>query len=210
MGYTHTGPADRSRGTIRKLFGTDMPLFREHLLRLDPQSRRDRFVGAVSDAYLAAYAERCFASEGLVYGYVEDGRVRGAAELQPYGEWSDLRAEAAFSVEAPWRCQGIGSALFEHLLVAARNRRVRQLAMSCLAYNRPMQALARKYRADLALERGEVVGTVATAGPTPFTLMQEAVDDARGFMSAAADLQQRIWQPLGAAPAATPATQTAR
>lgn len=195
MDAPRTEPGTPARGTIRKLFDTDLPLFREHLLRLDPVSRRDRFIGAVGDGYLATYAERCFASDGLVYGYVEDGRVRGVAELQPYGAMAERHAEAAFSVEDDWRCQGVGSALFARLVVAACNRNVRLLAMNCLAHNRPMLALARKFGAELTLAHGETLGTLRGRGPTPFTLLEEALDDARGFTDAALDLQRRIWAP---------------
>ncbi len=37
-------------GIIRELQATDLPLFRDHLLRLDPSSRRDRFNGSTDEA----------------------------------------------------------------------------------------------------------------------------------------------------------------
>ena len=35
-------------GVVRRLWPSDMPAFRDHLLRLDAQSRHDRFAMAVS------------------------------------------------------------------------------------------------------------------------------------------------------------------
>jgi len=46
------------RGAIRQLRPSDLPRFREHLLRLDTASRRDRFNGLVDDAFLQNYAAR--------------------------------------------------------------------------------------------------------------------------------------------------------
>ena len=43
-------------GNFRKLLPTESVLFRDHLLRLDPDSRRLRFANSVPDDYVAAYA----------------------------------------------------------------------------------------------------------------------------------------------------------
>ncbi len=189
-------------GTIRKLFVTDLLLFRDHLLRLDAETRRNRFIGAVNDAYLVQYAQHCFAGKGIVFGHIDGGLVRGAAELQPFDASGRVEAEAAFSVEPAYRRAGIGGALFERLIVAARNRGVRRLTMNCLAHNTAMRALARKYRAELTVDGWETVGNIAANGPTPFTLIGEAMDDARGFATAAIDLQRRIWLAPRAVPSA--------
>ena len=180
-------------GSIRKLFATDLPLFRDHLLRLDADSRRSRFIGGVSDEFIAAYAARCFAKDAIVFGYVEDGLVRGAAELHP-SEGSDLTtAEAAFSVEPEFRRKGLGTDLFGHLLRTARNHGVEHLRMNCLAHNEAMKALARKYKAKLVLDHWETVAHLNTGTPTIFTLYREALDDAIDFTKAALNLQRRIW-----------------
>ena len=50
-----------ANGSIRTLTAREMPLLREHLLRLDPGSRRDRFHGATADSFVDSYAARCLA-----------------------------------------------------------------------------------------------------------------------------------------------------
>ena len=45
-------------GTIRKLWSTEGPKLRDHLLRLDPSNRRMRFAHAVSDQFITDYASR--------------------------------------------------------------------------------------------------------------------------------------------------------
>ena len=72
-----------------------MPAFRDHLLRLDPQSRRDRFSGGVSDDFLIDYAAHCFGAGDLVFGAFVDGALRGAGELRS--------ADSIWSERAPFR-----------------------------------------------------------------------------------------------------------
>src|SRR5690349_23156148 len=88
-----------AEGTIRRLWPTETDKFRDHLLRLGKESRRMRFAHSVSDAFIEEYARRLGQYGSLVYGYLIDGRVRGAAELRRLGDtWGD-EAEVAFSVE---------------------------------------------------------------------------------------------------------------
>ena len=50
-------------------------------------------------------------------------------------------AEAAFSIEKAWQSHGVGSELLKRTLLAAGNRGIRMLHMSCLANNQRMQQL---------------------------------------------------------------------
>jgi RimJ/RimL family protein N-acetyltransferase len=178
---------------IRKLWPSDLDRFREHLLRLDPASRSSRFAMNVSDAFLERYAETSLGpsaqAQGIVvFGHFSAGGLRGAAELRPV---SRREAEAAFSVEPVCRGRGIGTALFSRLIVSARNRKMKRLYMSCLVHNRAMQALASKFEAQLVFEAADVLGIVDHDGPTPATLMDEALADAKGYATAIIDLQKR-------------------
>src|SRR5262247_2219885 len=98
-------------GSIRRLWPTDAELFREHLLRLDKESRRLRFAHAVSDAFIEEYANRMDEFGSMVFAYIVAGRVRGAAELRRLGDVWGVEAEAAFSVERIHQDNGIGSEL---------------------------------------------------------------------------------------------------
>lgn len=159
-------------GLVRRLWPGDIGLASAHLLRLDPDSRRSRFTGTVSDAYLERYAHEALASDGLVLGYRLGEAVRGMAELQMTGP---DRAEAAFSVEAGHRRRGVGRALFRRLLLAARNRGARTIHLRCLPHNRAMQELARRHGARLVHDGDEMLGEVETDAPTALSLWQETV-----------------------------------
>lgn len=182
----------RATGTIRKLWPQEQTLFRDHLLRLDKASRAMRFAHGVSDSFIEDYARQMSDAGSTVFAYIEDGEVRAAAELKKLGDTWGREAEAAFSVETAYQEQGIGSDLMGRVIRAARNRGVGLLYMSCLSSNGKMQAIARKYEADLRFELGEVIGEIVPQEPNYFSLLAEAVDDRVGFMMAVLDLQRRV------------------
>jgi RimJ/RimL family protein N-acetyltransferase len=181
-----------SGGNIRKLWPTETEKFRDHLLRLDKEARRMRFAHSVSDSFIEDYAARMADMGSVVYGYIEDGEVRAAAELRKLGDTWGTEAEAAFSVEKAYQDKGVGSELMGRVIRAARNRGLQRLYMSCLAENTKMQAIARKHEADLRFEYGEVVGEIVPESPNYFSILAEAVEDRVGFMMAVLDLQKRL------------------
>jgi GNAT superfamily N-acetyltransferase len=181
---------------IRKLWIGEADIYRDHLLRLDADSRRNRFAGAVSDEFVREYAELSFGIDALIHGFFVDGALHGAAELRPIGAPLMREAEAAFSIEKPWQSHGVGSLLLERTLLAARNRGVKFLHMACLADNRRMQQLARKYDAELTFDFSNVVGEVATPRPTPLSVMREILADGHGFATAMFDVQSRLHRPV--------------
>jgi GNAT superfamily N-acetyltransferase len=179
-------------GTIRKLWPKETNKFRDHLLRLDKDSRRMRFAHGVSDSFIDDYAARMGDMGSIVHAYVVDGEVRGAAELKKLGDTWGKEAEAAFSVEVPYQEHGVGTELMGRVIRAARNRGVQHLYMSCLAENAKMQTIARKHEAALRFEFGDVVGEIVPQGPNYFSIMAEAMDDRVGYLMAVFDLQARV------------------
>ncbi len=180
------------RGDIRKLWPSEWTKFRDHLLRLDKMSRRMRFAHGVSDSFIEDYAARMAEMGGIVYGYVEDGELRAAAELKKLGDTWGREAEAAFSVEQPLQEHGIGTELMGRVIRAARNRGVQHLCISCLAENSKMRAIAAHFGAELRFDYGEIVGEIVPEGPNYFSLLAEAVEDRFGYMMAVLDLQSRV------------------
>jgi len=182
-------------GLIRKLWIGEAEHYRDHLLRLDSESRRNRFAGAVSDEFVRDYADLSFGIDALIHGFFVDDTLRGAAELRQVGSPMTREAEVAFSIEKPWQSHGVGSMLLERTLLAARNRGFKLLHMACLAENRRMQQLARKFDAELTFDFGSVVGEVEAPQPTPLSLMRELVADGHGFATAMLDVQSRLLRP---------------
>lgn len=150
-----------ARGTVRTLSQQEeLPLLRDHLLRLDRTSRHDRFHGFIDDSFIRRYAERCANDGTVIIAYFEDGVVRGAAELHPPEQSEDGLPEIAFSVESCVRRRGVGSLLFQRVISEARWKGYRQLRVTTGAQNHAMRALAAKFGAHLAFRHGESTGTI--------------------------------------------------
>jgi len=179
-------------GMIRKLWIGEIDAYRDHLLRLDRESRSRRFSGAVSDEFVAHHATSAGKLGIVLHGFFVDGILRGAAELRSFGSVFARAGEAAFSIEQPWQSHGVGTILLERTLLSARNRGIKSLQLHCLADNSRMQQLARKFDADLKFDFGSVVGEVDPPRYTPLSLMREAVADAHGVTSAWLEAQSRL------------------
>ena len=149
------------KGYVRTLRQQEeLPLLRDHLLRLDPQSRHDRFNGFLEDGFIESYAAKCADDGTVIIAYIENGVVRGAAELHPPDQSPDALPEIAFSVEASVRRQGVGSILFRRLIKEARFKGYQTLRITTGAQNQAMRALANKFGAHLAFRQGESTGSI--------------------------------------------------
>jgi len=62
-----------------------LPLLRDRLLRLDPESRHDRFNGYLDDGFIDRYAARCAGDGILVVAYMENGLRSPSASKPAYG-----------------------------------------------------------------------------------------------------------------------------
>ncbi|MFC5386402.1 GNAT family N-acetyltransferase [Aquamicrobium segne] len=147
-------------GVIRQLRPSDLPKFRDHLLRLDATSRRERFNGLVHDRFISAYAYRSFAAGTTIIAYLEGDEVLGAAEIHERAGTQEPTAEIAFSVEPHLQHRGLGRLLFAQLIEKARDFGYTKLLISTTPQNAPMRALARRYNAHLAFQDGETLGNI--------------------------------------------------
>jgi len=182
-------------GVIRKMWIDRAGPYRDHLLRLDADSRRNRFGGAVSDEFILNYIELSLGLDVVIHGFFVDGALRGVAELRPLGRGFAGEAEAAFSIEQPWQSHGVGTALLERTLLAARNRGIKLMHMACLVNNRRMIDLAKKFEAELKFDYGSVIGEVEAAHPTPMSVLREFVADSHGFATAMLDVHSKMLRP---------------
>ena len=162
--------------TLRKLRPDESGLYRDFLLSLDPQTRRDRFCGGVSDAYLSQYAQRSLNSNALLYGCFQDDQLCGGGGL--HADAPGEPAEAAFVVSPGARHHGIGAALLDVIVLAARNRNHPVIRVTCLPTNVAMHRLAQKADARLILSYDEAVGEIYAPRPNALSWLREAFADA--------------------------------
>ena len=174
----------------------ELPLLRDHLLRLDPTSRHDRFNGFLDDSFIERYAEKCASDGTIVVAYMENGIVRGAAELHPPDAWEDSLPEIAFSVESCVRRQGVGSILFTRLIAEARWKGYRTLRVTTGAQNGAMRALASKFGAHLVFRHGESSGTIEVKPLPQAELAKLAIDTPLAAARAVINFNRACWKLL--------------
>jgi GNAT superfamily N-acetyltransferase len=150
-------------GAVRQLRPSESHLFKAHLLRLDAESRHDRFNGGTSDAFVDAYADRCFREGATVVAYVDGGKVLGAAELHERPEFDVPTGEIAFSVERKLQHHGVGRRLFRRIIAHAQALGYTQLKVTTHPGNVAMRRLARSFGAQLSFVEGETTGTILLA-----------------------------------------------
>jgi RimJ/RimL family protein N-acetyltransferase len=171
MYYVTTAGSAAAGGSVRLLTAEELPQLREHLLRLSPESRHDRFNGYTDDSFIARYAARCVTDDTIIVVYLENGVVRGAAELHRPDEVNPF-PEIAFSVEARVRRRGVGSILFTQLIAKAKSLGYQSLRITTGSQNEAMRALAHKFGAQLSFARGESSGNIdLTQHALPSALM---------------------------------------
>ena len=193
LDYTH-----RPRpgfGYVRTLSQQEeLPLLRDHLLRLDPESRHDRFNGYLDDSFIERYAAKCADDGTVIVAYMESGIVRGAAELHPPEQSDDGLPEIAFSVEDCVRRQGVGSLLFRRLISEARWRGYHTLRVTTGSGNEAMRALANKFGAHLEFRSGETTGTIDLTPQPQAELAKLAIDAPLSAARAVMSFNRACWK----------------
>ena len=149
-----------SQSVLRLLDETDRAAFLAHLLRLGPKGRYNRFSASVSDDTISAYALRPFKAENFIFGFFDQGVLRGVAEAHGMDELCTA-VELAFSIELGWRGQGLGKVLFDRALAEARKRGVRELHLHCLAHNFAMLSLLRLFTSQIRFDENEAYAVIA-------------------------------------------------
>ena len=192
----HKQIAGSIRDAVRILRREELPLLRDHLLRLDRVSRHDRFHGFMDDSFIERYAEKCAHDGTIIIAYLQDGAVRGAAELHPPDQSPDGLPEIAFSVEASVRRRGVGSTLFRNLIAEARTRGYGNLRITTGAQNDAMRALAQKFGAHLTFRHGESTGTIDLGKQNQPALASPAMAGTIEAARAIANFNRAYWRML--------------
>ncbi len=172
----------------------ELPLLRDHLLRLDPESRHDRFNGYLDDSFIERYAAKCADDGTVIVAYMENGIVRGAAELHPPEQSGDDLPEIAFSVENCVRRHGVGSLLFRRLISEARWKGYRTLRVTTGSSNEAMRGLASKFGAHLEFRHGESTGTIDLSPQPQDELAKLAIDAPLNAARAVMSFNRACWK----------------
>lgn len=197
MSHEDTFGARPGFGYVRALSQQEeLPLLRDHLLRLDSRGRYDRFNGFVDEDFIERYAAKCAADGTVIIAYMENGIVRGAAELHPPAQSEDGLPEIAFSVEARVRRKGIGSLLFRRVISEARWKGYRTLRVTTGSENHAMRALAAKFGAQLIFRHGESSGIIEIEPVRQAEFARVAIETLLAAARAVVDFNRACWKLL--------------
>jgi RimJ/RimL family protein N-acetyltransferase len=172
-----------SGALIRELRKDEFHTYSDLFVNLDPESRRNRFCGALSDSCVAEHTRRAWDTNVAIFGYFVSAELRGVSELHPF----DLRdtAEAVFAVHQGFRRRGIGTALLHVTMLAAQRHGYRTITIACLRHNFAMRRLAQKVGAKLMLTLDEIEGEITVSQglrdtPTHLSLLDARPRDRAG------------------------------
>lgn len=173
--------------SYRKIIPTEVGVYVDHLLSLDSRDRYSRFTGTVSDRAIALRCERLDWTRVTLLGAWDGGRLVGVAELCTDRALWPGQAELALSIASDAQGRGIGGQLTRRALNIARNRGIRAVHMLCLADNRRMRALARRFGGSMELDAGEFAVTFPIDAPNHFSLSIEAYEESAGMLTSLLD-----------------------
>jgi GNAT superfamily N-acetyltransferase len=165
-------------GRYRRLGADDARHLRSHFLRLHPDDRRHRFMGAMPRALVHRYVRAIDWQRAVLVGCFIGRSLRGVCELYPIG---GKQAEIAISVERRFQGRGIGQALVGRTLLLARNRGFTTLEFRCMVDNQRMRALVGKFDGQTTFESSEAATTIHSLPATPATYISEMVEQASTF-----------------------------
>lgn len=182
----------REMPSIRPILPHDAILLREHLLRLDRDSRALRFCHRMSDEAIADYVAGIDWLTALLLGHYEHGALRAVGELRWSAPALPEMAELAVSVEKNWQNHGIGSDLVRRLAVMAQNRGICRLSMVYLTANARMRAIVRHFDGATHFQGDEVQVDVELARPNHLTWISEMFDHAGSIVGTLRDVPQQV------------------
>lgn len=155
---------------VQTVTADDIERLYTHFLSLGAEDRRLRFGLSMRDDAIADYVNRIDFDHDTVLGvYDERLCLVGVAHVAFRGQTSEL----GLSVLESHRGRSIGTNLFKHAVLTARNRGVLSFFMHCLRENQAMMHIAEKAGMRIILESSEADAYLQLPPRTLFTIGHE-------------------------------------
>ena len=156
-----------------------------HLLALDDYDRHLRFGHVVSNEQIEQYVAHLDFGRDEVFG-IFDSRLRLVASSHLAFAEDRRSAEFGVSVLPRARGRGIGSRLFEHAVMHARNRGANSMAIHLARENSAMLSIVRRSGAQVSYDGGDVMAQLQLPPETLGSQIEALVE------SQVADIDYRI------------------
>jgi GNAT superfamily N-acetyltransferase len=155
--------------------------FLEHLLRLDPETRVQRFCHAATDAEVRDYVGRLDLQRAKIIGFVCEGEMRGAVELSPSGSARALLFDTTVSVEKDWQGRGIRTALVSRAIPVARGQGATHMRVHGLADDERLQRIVAQFDADILFEDGDCEAWLPVSRMRPTVAREQPAQAVHGL-----------------------------
>jgi GNAT superfamily N-acetyltransferase len=164
----------RHADTVVAIDADSVDCFLQHLLRLDPQARLQRFCHPAGDADVRDYVGRLDLKRARVIGFVCDGVMRAAAELSLAGGRGRV-FDATVSVERAWQGRGIATALLLRAIVVARGLGVGHIRVEGLADNPRLRHIVAQFDVDMLFEDDDCQAWLPVGNSDPAVALHQPV-----------------------------------
>jgi len=165
----------------------DRPALEAHFAALSPEDLRFRFGYPISPEGLGRYLDGLAATDALAYGvFNPSGELVALGQLGIAGD----ALEIGLSVLAPYRRQGLGTALMSRAATHARTHNLHSIILLSLAENQPILALARRYGMAVSVSQGEAESHVRLEAATAVDFWREVAFDQAALLQSVT----RSWQ----------------
>ncbi len=183
------GPGARSSAwvPIRALGPRHRGRVLTHLMALDERDRVMRFGHHASDEQLAQYVQRMDFGRDELCG-VFDRHVRLVASAHLAFDADSVNAEFGVSVLPKARGLGLGSRLFDHAMVHARNRGVSMMTIYIERENSAMLCIVRRAGAEIRFEGAQAEARLTLPEDTLGTQIEALI----GHRAAEIDYQLKL------------------
>lgn len=149
-------PAAKRWIPVRSLAQRHRPRILAHLTALPERDRYLRFGCPTSDAQIARYTDLIDFDQDEVFG-VFNRRLELIAMAHLASLPKSSQAEFGVSVLPHYRGRGLGSRLFDHAVLHARNRGIDALLIHALTENTAMLRIARQAGASVERDGGDAL-----------------------------------------------------
>lgn len=175
---------------VYQLMPNEYPRYRQHLLKLDDESKFLRFGYHIREEVIQQLCDKFEANARHHIIFVvedDDLNVIGAGHVSLENE----ELELAFSVHKEYQGKGIGSSLMKRCIEWCQNRGIKGGCMVCLTHNTAIKKLAGKH-GILINEGGETLADIRIPEMTPTSVYNELVDSSLSKVDHLGKIQKKF------------------
>jgi GNAT superfamily N-acetyltransferase len=179
-------------------------LYREHLLRLNPDDRRLRFFAPLDDDAIIEFVAGLNPRETRIIACFDDQLAVIAAVQVTVINGKGRLAEFAFSVDKAERGRGLATTLMKRALLWVRNRNIPRAHMHCLAENHAVRRMGLRLGMSVSSDTGDGEAAMDLPPPSALSIAQEITADQLGLWDYLIKAGLRLATPRPIAPRPQP------